>query len=313
MRRRMRMFRIKRLRKINIRRMGKVRKRRFGDRRDGRRLRSLAPYNAMTPYIMKVRSDASNFFSDTVEISEAERFLRTKRLHGYPGIGVLHLFIAAYIRIIAQYPAVNRFVSGQRIYARNNIEFVMTVKRELRTDATETSIKVTFDAHDTIGDVYRKLGREIDKVKGDSEATNTDDVARTLMKLPRLLLKFAVYFLEVLDYFGKLPQGIIKASPFHGSIIITDLGSIGLPAIYHHLYNFGNLPVFIALGAKRKTRELRHDGVVVERKYIDYRSVLDERICDGFYYSQAFKLFKSILRNPYVLDEPPVKVVEDVE
>ena len=293
--------------------MMKSRKRRFGDRLEGRRLRTLPPYNAMMPFIMKSRNDACNYLSDSVEITEAERFLRLKRLHGYPGMGILHLFVAAYVRVASQYPGINRFVAGQRIFARNNIVFVMTIKTELKTEATETTIKVVFDPYDTISDVFRKLNNEIGKVKWEGEETNTDDIAKALMKLPRLLLKFCVFFLGVVDYFGKIPRSLIEASPFHGSMIITDLGSIGLPAVFHHLYNFGNMPVFIALGTKRKAYELRADGNVTERKYIDYKFVIDERICDGFYFSQALKLFKSILRKPHVLDEPPSTVYEDVE
>ena len=297
--------------------MGKARKRRMGDRRgdrrDGRRLRTLDPYNELAPFIMKTRNDSNNYFSDTVDITEAERYLRGKRLHGYPGMGILHLFIASYIRVVTQYPAINRFISGQRIYARNGIEFIMTIKKEMRTDASETSVKITFDTHDTILDVYKKLNSEINRIKGEGEATDTDDVAKTLMKMPRLLLKFSIFFLGIFDYFGLLPQALINASPFHGSVIITDLGSIGMPSICHHLYNFGNLPVFISLGAKRKTKELRQDGAIIERKYIDYGVVLDERICDGFYFSQVLRLFRSILRNPYVLEEPPDTIIEDID
>ena len=293
--------------------MEKQRKRRIGDRKDGRWLRSLDPYNGLAPFIMKTRGGSSNYFSDTIDITETERYLRGKRLHGHPGMGILHLFIAAYIRTAAEYPAVNRFVSGQRIYARGNVEFVMTIKKEMKISASETTIKVSFDLSDTIYDVYRKLNEEINKVKLEGDATDTDDVARIFMKIPRLLLKFAIFFLGILDYFGKIPQSLINASPFHGSVIITDLGSIGMPPVYHHLYDFGNLPIFIAIGAKRRAKELRQDGALVERKYIDYMMVGDERICDGFYFAQAFKVFKSYLQKPYILDEPPAKIVEDVD
>jgi len=291
---------------------GKKIKRRFGDRREGRRLRSLDPYNAMTPFIMKEKSGASNYFSDLVEISEVEKFLREKRKNGYPGMGLLHIIVAVYLRVVAEYPAINRFCSGQRIYARNNVEFIMTVKKKLTTAGSETSIKVTFDPSETVNDVYRKLNEHIDMVKSEGSKTNTDDVAGTLMKLPRVLLKFTVGLLSLLDYFGIMPKSVLDASPFHGSVIITDLGSVGLPAIYHHLYNFGNLPIFIALGAKKKVRELDNNGSVVVKKYIDYKLVVDERICDGFYFSQAFKVFKDLLRNPGKLDEPPEKVIEDI-
>ena len=189
----------------------------------------------------------------------------------------------------------------------------MMIKTEMKSDATETSIKVIFDPADTINDVYRKLRIEIDKVKEAGEATDTDDAARLLMKMPRFILKFAVRVILALDYFGKLPKSLMKASPFHGSMIITDLGSIGLPAIHHHLYNIGNMPIFIAIGAKRKAFVVKKDGSVVERKYVDYTLTMDERICDGFYFSQVFRLFKRILLDPQSLDAPPETIVEDVD
>jgi len=293
--------------------MGNKRKRKFGDRREGRRLRKLDPYNAMTPFIMKEKSDASNYFSESIEVSEVERFLRKKRTAGYPGMGMLHLFIATYIRTASQFPAINRFCSGQRIYTRENVEFMMTIKKQLRTDAGETTIKLSFGRDETINDVYEKLNTEINKVRNDGASTNTDNIAAALMKLPRVLLRFTVGFLEFLDYFGMMPKFIIDASPFHGSVIITDLGSIGLPAIYHHLYNFGNLPVFIAIGAKKKIHELDSKGEVALKKYIEFKLVVDERICDGFYFSQAFKVFKSLLKNPEALDKPPEQVIDDIE
>ena len=293
--------------------MSKKRKRRFGDRREGRRLRTLDPYHAMTPFIMREKSDASNYFTDVIEVTQIEKYLRKKRTDGYPGMGMLHLFTAVYIRTAAKYPAINRFCSGQRVYARENVEFMMTIKKQLKIDADATSIKASFDRSATIDDVYNSINEQISKVRDAGEATSTDDIAATLVKLPRVILRLTVRFLELIDYFGMLPKSIIDASPFHGSVIITDLGSIGLPAIYHHLYNFGNLPIFIALGAKKRQHEVDSEGKVVLKKYVDYKLVVDERICDGFYFSQAFKYFKSILKNPEVLNEPPDEIVDDIK
>ena len=293
--------------------MGNSRKRRFGDRRDGRRIRKLDAFNAITPFLMKEKSEASNYFSEDLEITAIEHFLRNKRVNGYPGMGMLHVFIATYIRTASQYPAINRFCSGQRIYARDNVEFMMAIKKQLRVDAGETTIKLAFDRRATIDDVYHSLNAEINEVRKEGTSTRADRLAAMFMKLPRVILRFTVGLLKFLDYFGILPKFIIETSPFHGSLIITDMGSVGLSAIYHHLYNFGNLPVFIALGAKKKVRELNTLGEVVVKKYIDFKLVVDERICDGFYFSQAFRLFKDLLKNPEALDTPPAQVIEDIE
>ena len=286
--------------------------RRFGDRKEGRLLRTLEPFYKFMPFVMVKRDDAQNYFTDVVECTEIDRYLRAKRVEGYKGMGMLHLFIAAYVRAIAHAPGLNRFISGQRIYARNNIEIVMTVKREMTMDAAETTIKVIFEPTDTIYDVYRKLNAKIDEIKANDGDNNTEQVAAVLCRLPRLVLKFAVWALNLMDYFDWLPQALLDASPFHGSMIITDLGSLGIPPIYHHIYNFGNLPVFIAFGAKRRAVELDKSGEPVERKYIEYKAVLDERTANGMYYAGAFKYIRYYLRKPEALELPPKEVKEDL-
>ena len=287
-------------------------KRRLGDRAEGRRIRTLDSYHIIPMYIMAKRNDACNSMTDSVDISNIERYLREKRADGMPGVGMLHMMAAAYTRLVAKYPGINRFVSGQRLYARHGVELVMTVKSDLKLEASETSIKVMLDPSETIYEVYNKINSDVEKVR-DSLATNTDDVAGVFAKIPRLLLKFAIFMLNFLDYFGIMPKVVLRASPFHGSVIITDLGSIGLPPIYHHIYNFGNLPVFIAMGTKRKVHEMQKDGTVADKKYIDISFVLDERVVDGFYFSQVYRYFRAIMKNPYILDNPPDEVIPDID
>ena len=287
-------------------------KRRFGDRKEGRQLRSLAPFYKFIPYIMAKKNDACNLFEDSLEISNAESWLRAKRREGWKSIGMLHLFIAAYVRACAHCPGLNRFISGQKIFSRRNIQVVLTVKRAMSADAEETTIKIDLEPTDTVFDVYRKLGEKVEEIKANDGENNTEQVAAALCKLPGLFLKFALWVINLLDYFDLLPQFVLDASPFHGSMIITDIGSFGVPPVYHHIYNFGNLSTFIAFGAKRRAVELDKTGAVVERKYIDYKVTMDERIVDGIYYANGLKYLKYYLKNPEALEQAPAEVNEDV-
>ena len=289
-----------------------VYKRRFGDRKEGRQLRSLEPFYKFIPYIMQKKNDACNLYEDSIEVSEAERWLREKRRDGWKSIGMLHLFIAAYARTCAHCPGINRFISGQKIFARKNIQVVLTVKRALSSDADETTIKVDLEPTDTVFDVYRKLGEKVEEIKANDGENNTEQVAGALCKLPGLFLKFALWLINLLDYFDLLPQFVLDASPFHGSMVITDLGSLGVQPVFHHIYNFGNISTFIAFGAKHKRYEMDRAGVVAERKYIDYKVTMDERTVDGLYYANALKYLKYYLKNPAALEMPPEQVNEDV-
>jgi hypothetical protein len=91
------------------------------------------------------------------------------------------------------------------------------------------------------------------------------------------------------------------------------MGSLGIPPIFHHLYDFGNIPVFMSYGAKYVEHTINAEGEVEKHKYIDFTVTCDERICDGHYYASAFKYLKGLMAHPEVLDNPPEKVIEDIK
>ncbi len=292
----------------------KKRRWKLGDRGDGRKLRSLPPISLVSPYIMTHRNGSCTYFRDQLEITEIEQYIRQKRKEGYRNFGIMHVLLAAYVRTVSQRPAINRFLSGQRLFARKSIDVALTVKKEMTLESPDTCIKATFQPDDTAIDVYESINRIIQQEKSKLELdSGFDKVANLLRFVPGLLLKFVVWLLRVLDYFGLLPGFLLKISPFHASMFITSMGSLGIPPVFHHLYDFGNVPIFMAFGAKHKEYELDKDGKVIERRYVDYTMVSDERICDGFYYASALKYFKHILKDPTVLDQRPREIVEDID
>lgn len=286
--------------------------RRFGDRNDGRRLRTLSPIFAVSPYIMKSRNTSQNFIADQVEVTALQRYILEKRRAGNKHFGVLHVLLAAYVRTCACYPGLNRFVAGQRIYTRDReIEINMTVKKEMSTDAPDTVIKVTFDPSDTAQKVYERFHAQVRAVKDMPEDSSFDALAGAFHAVPGLALRGLVALLTLADYFGCLPRRLTKLSPFHGSLYITSMASLGIPPIYHHLYDFGNVPVFCSFGRRRRVYETQRDGRILCRKYVDCCFVTDERIVDGFYFAAAMRRLHEILEDPWQLDQPPERVLRD--
>ena len=202
----------------------KKRRRRFGDRADGRKLRTIIPMQRIMPYIMATRNDALNMFDESFDVSKTDAFCRQKVKEGYKNFGFLHVLIAAYVRMLSQHPEINRFISGQKIYARNTIEVVMVVKKEMHTDSPDTCIKVEFTPNDTIDEVYEKFNATVQSVVGQTDESSFDKLARVINYIPGLLLRWTVKFLFFLDYFGLIPRAITKLSPFHGSLIVTSMG-----------------------------------------------------------------------------------------
>ena len=287
----------------------------WGDRIDGRKIRTLAPMAQITAYFQVERNTCSNLFEESFEITHIDRYIRQKRREGLTDFGITHVLLAAYVRGVAKYPQLNRFISGQKVYSRGeDIQYCMVIKKEMNVDSPDTSIKVHLNPHDTAEDIYHKLNAAVESVKATKELdSNLDGLIMTLNLIPSVVLKFFVWLLKLLDYFGLLPKFLLELSPFHGSLFFTSMGSLGIPPIYHHLYDFGNLPVFGAFGCKRRALEVQEDGSVVQKKYIDVNFVLDERICDGYYYATFFKHYRRLLAHPEVLDNPPEEVVRDID
>ncbi len=288
-------------------------KRRFGDRYDGRRIRTLDSFYRIIPFIMRSRVDAQNYFEDKIEISQTEAYLRKKRKNSETNIGMLHILIAAMVRTMSIKPALNRFIAGQNIYARNEILVSLVVKKGLNDDRPETAIKFRFEAADTLTEIVEKINCQIKENKALDTKNDADKTARLFMFCPGMLVKFLFFVVRLLDYFGKLPRKINKASPFHTSMFITDLGSLGIQPIYHHLYDFGTTSIFVAFGMKVKEKVIDASNNIIDKKFINIKVVTDERIADGHYYASAFKLYKTFIQHPERLEYPPDRIEPDID
>ncbi|MBQ6829906.1 MAG: 2-oxo acid dehydrogenase subunit E2 [Clostridia bacterium] len=293
--------------------MSQTPKRRFGDRKDGRRLRHTQSVFAVMPHIMKKRSDSQVFFDDYIEIDELEQYVRRMRKeHDMPAFSLYHMFVTACMRMFVLRPRLNRFVMNGKIYARNTLSTSMTVKRELHQNGLEATIKPQFEKTDTVFDVYRRINEAMEKEVKDAEGENATDVAANILnRCPAWIVRAFVNFIIFCDNRGWLNDFINKISPFHTSFYLTDVGSIGIEPIYHHIYDFGTTSVFMAIGKKQRIPVADLDGNITVKKIIRIRLVLDERICDGHYYAESFRMFRRLLKKPEVLEVPPTEFPED--
>lgn len=280
-------------------------------KKDQRRVKSVPPMNIISPYIMNDRIGSMNLMKDTISVSKLEQYIKEKQQEGMQNISMMHVLIAAYVRLASQRPQINRFIRGQRIWTRRTVEVALTIKKEMKLESPDTVLKVVYEPDATMSEVYEKLNAEIEGYRN-APGGDFDNVAGVLSYVPGILLKGIIGLLRGLDYFNLMPKFLHKVSPFHCSMFITSMGSLGIPPIYHHLYNFGSCPEFLAFGAKKREYKVRPDGSVYKDTTVGFTFAMDERICDGFYYASCLKLYKAILKDPWQLDAPPEQVIEDM-
>ncbi len=283
----------------------------FGRRADGRRLSNIDPIIQFTPYIMTARNDASNQITVNIDYEPMADYIRTRSKQGVK-ITFMDLIIAAYVRTVSQYPEVNRFVMNRQIFARNQIVVSLTVLKNAkdRDSLDEDTIKMHFAPDATIDEVAQEVARMVAPAANDA-ADGTSDFAGKIVKI-RPLVKFVVFLARVLDRYGLLPGWLYDLSPFHCSMFITNLASIGLPGMYHHLYNFGNTSVFLAMGKFEKQYINTKDGIKA-KTVIPLGVNTDERICGGASYAMACGCFMKYINNPKLLEERPKTIRTEVD
>ena len=282
----------------------------FGHRSDGRKLKTVPPFFRVIPCVMLERNDAQVYFKQDIKLKELDEYIDRKAKEGIK-LSYMNIIYAAIVRIIAERPYLNRFAMNGSLYARNQIFVSLAIKKSFADEGQETTIKLPFTGTENIFEIKEKLDRAIEQNKDYSTSNNTDALAKTFSIVPNGFIRAAFKLLKFLDKHGAVPKSIISASPFHTSVFLTNVGSLGIDSIYHHLYNFGTTSLFFAMGKKKKSY-IYDDDEMHEEKCITIAFVGDERICDGYYYATSFKQLSKYLKKPELLEQPGV-VKEDIK
>lgn len=283
----------------------------FGKRTDGRLIRTLDPFQRIMPYLMKTRTDSMNMFEDSISCQSLDEYIQEKAAQGIR-IEYVHIILATMVRLLALRPQLNRFVMRGRIFARKKIWISFVVHRSLKSDRAGTTIKLCFEGTESIFQIAEIIDQAVTKeLASDDGSNSTDKTAAVIMKIPGPLIQFAVNFLMFLDRHDLLPQAIMEASPFHTSLFFTNLKSLGINHIYHHVYEFGTTSLFLAIGKEKDLPAVSEKGVAI-KKMLNFGLVMDERFCDGLYFARSLRLMKKFLRKPHLLEIPLPQKEEDI-
>ncbi len=285
----------------------------FGKRPDGRLVRNLDPMQKIMPYVMKTRTDSMNMYEDTFICKPMDMYIKAKAEEGLK-LSYMHIIIAAVVRLIALRPQLNRFCVNGRIYTRPKIWVSFVVHPTLQDGSTGTTIKLCFEGTETITEIAKKINEAIARETVNRTGENgTDKLLRVLMNvIPGPFIKLVVNSLLWMDKHNLLPKAIIELSPFHTSFFITNLKSLGINHIYHHVYEFGTTGLFIAMGKEKRLAVVQPNNDIVPQKHMGFGLVSDERFCDGLYFALSLRQLKKFINNPAILEKPLEAKVEDL-
>jgi len=276
----------------------------FGDRPDGVLLRDLDSLHYITGIIYPNRCDNEAFISETIDLTNINKFLEKKNaedpVYKY---NLFQIIVTAVLKTITLRPKMNRFIVNGNFYQRKEVSASFVVKKEFDDKGGEALAFIHSKGNDNLDSIHQSIYDQISFCRSDNVDSSTENMD-ILNKIPRVISKSAVKFIMFLDKHGRVPHDMIATDPYYSSVVLSNLGSIKLKSGYHHLTNWGTCSVICLIGEVKETSVLHPDGTVEMKPTVDLGITLDERLADGYYYSKTVRLLKHLLENPELLELP---------
>ncbi len=278
----------------------------FGFRPDGRRVSSIDPIVAITPYVMPMRCDAQVFLQHKIDYELLTRYIASQAAKGEK-ITFMQIIIAAFVRTVSQHPEINRYIMNKQYFSRNMcaVSFTM-LKNPQDHHSGETAVKIKYDLTDTIYDVRDRMDAVINANRGDETSNFADKLAKFALAVPGVATAI-VTLVRLLDRYGLCPGALLDELPFHTSMYITNNASIGLHHVNHHIYNFGSTSLFFGMGTVEKIAVVEK-GETRMKRFLPMGITADERVCSGAHYAEFFAMMSHLLKHPEELEVPPESV-----
>jgi hypothetical protein len=267
-------------------------------RPDGDLVRDVPPTKAIMPYLMRGRNESAVYLEQRIAMRETDAYLRRfNEAHPDTQAGVQHMVMWAITQVLDQFPTMNRFVVGGRLYQRRGIWFTYSAKQSLKGKSPLIVLKRRFDPQEPFADMVRAMQEQLRHDRYGGSISASDAEAALILKLPSVLRRVVLAVGRVGDAFGLLPASMIENDPMYASAFFANFASIGMDAGYHHLYEYGNIGIFGVIGRATTDPGSPTSGPD-RRRTMSLRWTFDERVEDGLTAGYALRRAKQILEDP---------------
>lgn len=263
---------------------------------DSRPARGIPAYRRMIPFLMRGRNEAAVYFEQTIDLTDTLPWIEAFNAANDEQVSIFHLLLASLARVLHDRPRLNRFVAGRRLHERDGIWISFAAKKRFDDDSPLRVVKRRFDPDEPFEEMVGSLLDDIGEARSDNKSS-VDRELDVLLKMPPVVIEAATRLLRALDFLSLAPRALLEHDPMYTSVFVANLGSIKIDAAYHHLYEYGNCPLFVTLGKVEKLPLVIGDTVQA-RPAVRLKFTYDERVEDGLYAAKALELLRKYMEQP---------------
>jgi hypothetical protein len=254
------------------------------------------PYRRMMGFLMRGRNESAVYFEQHLDLSRTLPWIAERNRTVGARITVFHVILHCLASVLHERERLNRFTIRRRTYQRRGVFLSFAAKKQMSDEAPLATVTRQFAPGESFDAMVRALGGEIDGARSD-EPSAIDKELGILLALPGFLLTFLIGLLKRLYGWGLAPRSLVDTDPMYTSAFVANLGSLKIDAAYHHLYEHGNCPLFVAIGQIAQATVVI-DGQIAVRPQITLRYTFDERVEDGHYCAKSLQLLAQRIEDP---------------
>lgn len=266
-------------------------------RSDGTRSTDVPAYRRIMPFLMRGKNQSAVYFEQEISVERAQAFIDDWNKRSSRKISFFHLYTWAAVQTLAARPRLNRFIAGTRLYNRKGIWISYSAKKAMNDDSPVVVRKCRIEPGRPFGDLVDQLCSDVDEGRA-AKKSHVDKELGIVLALPGFLLKLLLLLQTWLDSVNLLPKALIEPDPMYSSMFIANLGSLKLDAVHHHLYEYGNIPVFTCIGRRHRVVRANDKGEVTTPLVCVVKYTYDERVEDGLYCAAALDHLRVLLEDP---------------
>ena len=243
--------------------------------------------------------DPSVYGTMEVRMDKAVDYLARFRAKTGKRVTVTHLVAKAMAAALQRMPDANAILRFNKIYLRKNIgvffQVAMDDEGEGKIDLSGATL---YDVEQkSLVAIIEEFEEKVRKVKK-REDPALEGTRSTMKKIPFPLLNPALKFLSFMAYTLNLDMrafGVPKDA--FGSVMITNIGSIGLEQAFVPLVPYSRVPILLALGAV-KDQPVVENGQIVPAKVMKVNATFDHRFIDGLHAAIMSKVLREHMDRP---------------
>ena len=269
-----------------------------------RRKADLSAFRKIALGTWQTAYDPSVYGSVSLRMEAAERYLVEFRRVTGKRLTLSHLMAKSAAAALEAMPDANAILRLGRIYLRERIGvFFQVALEDPLTGEIDLSGATIYDPEKkSLHDICLELE---DKAKGVRGGKDKKERARSIF---RRAPEFAVGpLLDTIGFFNytlnlDLEKVGVPNDPF-GSIMITNIGSLGLEEAYAPLVPYSRVPIVLAMGAVLDAPVVE-DGRVVPGRVMKVCATFDHRILDGAHAAIMVRTLREWMEDPFSHFDP---------